>query len=239
METSFTQLVQVKFPIVLAPMAGGPSTPELTAAVSEVGGLGSHGVNYLSPEAIRSDIQKIKSLTNKPFAVNLFIPSAVKNPADKEVQAMLDFTNEIRRKLGANPLVEIPPTKNNFSEQVEVLLQEAPPVFSFVFGLLEPSLISEFKKRSIRLLGTASSVDEAEQLQASGVDAICLQGFEGGGHRGVFADHTDAEIPLRTLLQSVSGKIKIPFIAAGGLMTGQDIKEVLKAGASAAQLGTA
>src|SRR5438445_7795422 len=136
MENAFTKLVGIKHPIILAPMAGGPSTPELAAAVSNAGGLGSLGGNYLSPEALREEIKKTKSLTSFPFAVNLFIPNSYTLPAEKETQEMLDYTNDLRRKLGITPLEKVPPTKNNFEEQMTVVLEKKPAVFSFVFGLL-------------------------------------------------------------------------------------------------------
>lgn len=239
METVFTKLMNIRHPIVLAPMAGGPSSPALAAAVSNEGGLGFLGGNYLAPTALREEIQRTKQLTTKPFGVNLFVPSYPASPTAKEMQEMLDFTNELRRKLGINPLSDVPPTKDNFAEQVQIILEEKPAAFSFVFGSLSESIIQKFKDHGIKVIGTASSFDEASQLQDAGVDAICLQGFEGGGHRGVFPTNPDQELPLRTLLESILGKIRLPLIAAGGLMTGQDIKDVLNRGASAAQLGTA
>lgn len=239
MENAFTKLVGIEHPILLAPMAGGPSTPELAAAVSNAGGLGSLGANYLAPEALRAEIQKTKSLTTLPFSVNLFIPNYYMPPTEKETQEMLDYTNDLRRKLGLTPLEKVPPTKNNFEEQMNVVLDEKPAVFSFVSGLLSSHYITELKKLNIKIMGTASSLEEAMQLQDSGVDAIILQGFEGGGHRGIFAHHQDTEIPLHTLLERVRGRLKVPVIAAGALMTGQDIHKVLNEGASAAQLGTA
>ncbi|MDG0815928.1 NAD(P)H-dependent flavin oxidoreductase [Bdellovibrio svalbardensis] len=239
MENAFTKLVGIQNPIILAPMAGGPSTPELVAAVSNAGGLGSLGGNYLSPEGLAAEIQKVKSLTSQPFAVNLFVPYEPAQPAAKETQEMLDYTNDLRRKLGLTPLEKIPPTKNNFEEQMNVVLTERPPVFSFTLGLLRTHYLRDLKNAGIKTIGTATTLEEALQLQDSGVDAITLQGFEGGGHRGVFFGHQDFEIPLFTLLESVRGRIKVPVIAAGGLMTGFDIHKSLAAGASAAQLGTA
>ncbi len=238
MGNAFTKLVGIQHPIILAPMAGGPSTPELAATISNAGGLGSLGGNYLSPEALRTEIKKTKSLTASPFAVNLFIPNSYTVPAEKDTQEMLDYTNDIRRKLALPLLDKVPPTKNNFEEQMAVVLEEQPAVFSFVFGLLNEHHISELKKRGIKIIGTATTLEEALQLQDSGVDAITLQGFEGGGHRGVFANNQDFELQLRPLLESVQGQIKVPIIAAGGLMTGQNIHAAFNLGASAAQLGT-
>lgn len=239
METSLTKLLKIEHPIILAPMAGGPSSVALTAEVSNQGGLGSYGGNYLTPENLQKAIHDIKAQTTKPFAVNIFIPNTAKEPTAEHRQEMLDFTNDVRKKLDIAPLRELPVTTNYFSAQIEVILKEKPDVFSFVFGLLDRDILKNMKDRGITVIGTGSTLDEALALQEEGVDAIVLQGFEGGGHRGVFATNEDYEVPLKILLESVRGKLRTPYIASGAIMDGKDIKEALQLGASAVQMGTA
>ena len=178
-------------------MAGGTiTTPELVAAVSNTGALGSLGAGYMSPDAIRSAIKKIKQLTQKPFNVNLFIP-AKSDPAH-DLTEMKELLSSLWYELSDIPF-EISLSSPSFDEQVQVILEEKVPLFSFTFGIPSTSLIERFKQQGTWVCGTATTPDEAEQLEKAGVDAIVCQGEEAGGHQGGFSSPSP---PLWTTLPS-------------------------------------
>jgi nitronate monooxygenase len=230
----------LKGPLVLAPMAGGAGTPELVAAVSNAGALGSFGGAYLDPVKLKEAIRQIKKLTHRPFAVNLFAPLPEPTLTSGQVQAAMAATKSYRQELGIpDPMVK-PPFSPKFEEQFAVVLDERPAVFSFTLGTLEARFMDECHKRSILTIGTATTLDEALALQESGVNAVVGQGAEAGAHRGTFsADQEDLFIGLAALIPMLAGKLRIPVIAAGGIMNGQGIAAALVLGAQAAQLGTA
>jgi|JI10StandDraft_1071094.scaffolds.fasta_scaffold00578_10 nitronate monooxygenase len=225
-----------RLPIIQAPMAGGITTPELVAAVSNTGALGSLGAGYMAPKDIRSAIRKIRSLTDKPFNVNLFITDEQSLNVDvTEVKAILE---PIWHELTDAPFDSNVMYPVSFHEQVEVLLEEKVPIFSFTFGLPSPAIIEQFKKEESLVFGTATTPDEADSLEKMGVDAIICQGQEAGGHRGTFSPY-DPLYGLFPLLALTREVVKLPLIAAGGIMTGCAAKAALVAGAAAVQLGTA
>lgn len=214
-----------KYPIICAPMAG-VSTPELTATVSNAGGLGSFGAGLMSPEEIRNAIRKIKSLTDKPYNVNLFVPTKERATKDHS------YYSQYIRSLDPNfePQVANLP---DFEEQIEVLVEEKIPVFSFTFGVPSRAILDKFS--SAVVIGTATSLEEVEALQD--VDYIVCQGKEAGGHRGTFlGELKDSLIPTKKFI--LNAKSKVPLIASGGIMDAAGIEEMLQCGAIAAQLGT-
>ena len=163
-------------PIIQAPMAGGITTPELVAAVSNTGALGSLGAGYMTPEEIRNAIRKIRSLTREPFNVNLFIPDGASlHPDTTEMKAILA---SIWHELTDAPFESNVISPFSFHEQVEVLLEEKVPIFSFTFGLPSSCIIEQFKKKGSLVFGTATTPDEARDLEKIGVDAIVCQGQE-------------------------------------------------------------
>ncbi len=178
------KLFDLDIPIIQAPMAGGITTPELVATVSNTGALGSLGAGYMEPNEIRTAIRKIKSLTNKPFNVNLFIPE------HSNVTYDLSLINKLLlplwHELSDAPL-ETYSKPPSFNDQVQVILEEQVPIFSFTFGILASSLIKGFKIQGSLIFGTATTPEEAEELENAGVDAIVCQGQEAGGHRGTFS----------------------------------------------------
>ncbi len=229
----------IEHPVIQAPMGGGPSTPELVAAVSNAGGLGSLGAAYLAPDQITETIRRIKSLTSKPFNVNLFA-GGYEAKTDRNPKPMLAMLAEIHGSLGlpAPVLPEVPP--DPFPEQFEAVLAADPPIFSFTFGIPNADAMDRLKARHITVIGTATTVEEARMLSEAGVDAILAQGAEAGAHRGTFAGPFEsAMIPTFQLVPSISNAVSLPVIASGGIMDGHDILQALRLGASAAALGTA
>src|ERR1043166_7595441 len=166
-KADFTQF-ELTIPVVLAPMGGGPSTPELAAAVSNAGGLGSLAAAYSSPERIQRDIALVRSLTKRPFAVNLFSPSRAANPG--KVVPVAEFLRVFHEQLGLKP-PELPQKAvEDFAEQINSIAEAAPPIVSFTFGLLPPETTERLKAQGTYLIGTATTVEEARQLEQAGVD---------------------------------------------------------------------
>jgi nitronate monooxygenase len=229
----------VDHPIFLAPMAGGPSTPELVAAVSGAGGLGSLGAAYLSPAQIADACRRIRALTNRPFGVNLF---AGGYPADLAVEprAALEVVGEAHARLGLPSPVLPPVPADPFAAELDAVLDARPALFSFTFGVPTAADLARVRAAGIAIAGTATTVDEARALAGAGVDAIIAQGAEAGGHRGTFRGSFEAAlVPTLELTAAIARAVQLPVIASGGLMDGRDVARALAAGAEAAQLGTA
>jgi len=220
-------------------MGGGPSTPELVAAVSNAGGLGSLGAAYQTADQIIDAIRRIRALTSRPFNVNLFAGGW---SADQAFDAgpMLEQLAEVHERLGLPAPVAPMPVPDPFPAQLEAVLDARPPIFSFTFGIPDRDAMSRLKARGVAILGAATTVEEARQLERAGVDAVVAQGAEAGAHRGTFLDSFETSmVPTLDLVRATAGAIGIPVIASGGLMDGRDIVSAIGAGASAAQLGTA
>lgn len=233
------KLLGIEHPIIQGPMGGGPSTPELVAAVSNAGGLGSLGAAYQTPEQITDTIRRIRTLTSRPFNINLFA-GGWSTDQSCDPGSMLSLLAEVHEKLGLTPPVAPTPVPDPFPAQLEAVLDARPHVFSFTFGVPDRDAMSRLKSRGIVILGTATTVGEARRLEQAGVDAIVAQGAEAGAHRGTFLDSFDSSmVPTLELVRIVTNAVRLPVIATGGLMDGRDIVAALKAGASAAQLGTA
>jgi nitronate monooxygenase len=221
-------------------MAGGATTPELVAAVSNAGALGSLGGAYLDPRALEAAIRQVKVLTRRPFAVNLFAPCPEPVLNGAQIHDALVATKSYRDELGIPDPAVKPPFSQNFADQFAVLLKEQPAVFSFTFGPLDRKMLQECHKRDILTVGTATTVQEGLTLEEIGVDAVVAQGAEAGAQRGTFSSQgQDLFIGLGALVPALAGKLAIPVIAAGGIMNGRGIAATLALGAKAAQLGTA
>ncbi|EFM11264.1 2-nitropropane dioxygenase NPD [Paenibacillus curdlanolyticus YK9] len=239
METALTRMLDLQYPIIQAPMAGGPTTPELIAAVSNAGGLGSLGAGYLTPDQTREAIKAIKQLTERPFCVNLFVPEQP-NGSSSAIAEMNGRLNRYRAELGIDPNPPTPASIETFEEQVQVLLDERVPIVSFTFGIPSLDILHAMQQRGVIVIGTATTVEEGMQLEAAGVDAIVAQGSEAGGHRGTFlTPANDALIGTMALIPQMVDRVTVPVIAAGGIMDGRGLVASLALGASAVQMGTA
>jgi nitronate monooxygenase len=235
----FLKLLDIEHPIIQGPLGGGPSTPELVAAVSNAGGLGSLGAAYLTPDQITDAIRRIRSLTSNPFSVNLFAGAWNSNPTF-DAGPMLELLTGIHERLGIPTPAAPKPAPDPFPAQLEAVLDARPPIFSFTFGIPDRDAVSRLKSRGILIVGTATTVHEARSLEQAGVDAIAAQGAEAGAHRGTFLGSFESSmIPTLDLVRATVDAVSLPVIATGGLMDGRDILAALDAGASAAQLGTA
>ena len=228
----------VEHPLVLAPMAGGPSTPALAAAVSTAGGLGSLGAAYLSPDEIRAQVAEVRRLTEGPFAVNLFAGGATEGADDPG--PMLDLLARWHAELGLEPPGVPALPADGWDEQLEAVLDSGAPIFSFTFGIPPHEAMAELKHRAVLILGTATTVDEARALEDAGVDAVVAQGSEAGGHRGTFlGPFESALVGTMALVPQVVDAVRVPVIASGGIMDGRGIAAALALGAAGVQLGTA
>jgi nitronate monooxygenase len=239
MPGSFLRELGVAHPIILAPMAGSGGTPELVAAVSNAGGLGSWGGAYSTPQQILDAAGQIRAQTSKPFALNLFAggyePNSAVDPAP-----MLALIASVHASLGLAPPVLPPVPQNPFDDQLAAVIEARPAVFSFTFGIPSADVLARLRKAGIRISGTATTVEEGKRLEAAGVDSIVAQGEEAGAHRGSFLKSFEQSmVPMRELTRGLVEAVSIPVIASGGIMDGREIAQALAEGAAAAQLGTA
>ncbi|MGB6454751.1 MAG: nitronate monooxygenase [Streptosporangiaceae bacterium] len=234
-------LDRIDVPIVLAPMAGGPSTPELAAAVSNAGGLGFLAAGYLSPEALRDHIASAVRMTTGPLGVNLFVPGR-RRPAPGVVAAYAAALAGDASRAGVE-LGQARYDDDAWDAKLALLIADPVPVTSFTFGCPDRSVISAVQGAGSEAWVTVTTPAEARQAAAAGADALVVQGTEAGGHRGGFTDDPADDIAggfgLLSLLQLVRRDTPLPLVGAGGISTGAGVAAVLAAGATAAQLGTA
>ncbi len=237
--TDLLTTLGIRHPIIQAPMGGGPSTPELVAAVSDAGGLGSLAAAYLTPEAIAVEVGRVRALTDRPFNVNLFA-GGYEEGVDVDPGPMLALLAGIHEAFGLPAPVLPSPTSDPFPDQFRAVLDARPAVFSFTFGIPDADSLARLRREGIVVVGTATSLHEARLLADAGVDGVVAQGSEAGGHRGSFATPFEAAmVPTLALVREIATALSVPVIASGGLMDGRDIAAARRAGASAVQLGTA
>ncbi len=241
MTTSLCKELNLRYPIIQAPMAG-VSTPELAAAVSNAGALGSLGLGASSAEEAARLIRQTQALTRQPFNVNLFChPPALRNDAVEKawIARFADRFAALGAQVPVN-LEEIYPTFCGHEAVLQVIEETRPAVVSFHFGLPPADTLRRLKACRIVTLATATSVAEAEAIAQQGVDMIVAQGYEAGGHRGSFAvDEEDHQLSTLTLVQAICARVTLPVIAAGGIMNGAAIAAMQALGASGVQAGTA
>ncbi|WP_273735013.1 nitronate monooxygenase [Mycolicibacterium septicum] len=225
-------------PVVVAPMAGGPSTPELAAAGSNAGGLGFLAAGYLTAEGLAERVTAARKLTTEPLGVNLFVPQPSAGTSEQIQAYAAELAGEAQRygvALG-DPRYD----DDAWAAKLDAVFDLGPAVVSFTFGLPTDAEIARLRGAGISTVGTVTTVDEARLAVGRGVDALAVQGPAAGGHRGTFDPAAaPASQPLEALLAEVLAAVDVPVVAAGGLVTAGDVAGVLAAGAVAAQLGTA
>jgi len=234
-----TDRLGLQVPIIQAPMAAA-STPEMAAAVSRAGGLGSLGCALQSTDATRDNCRAIRAATNGAFNINFFVHTDPAVDAARG-EAMRDQLAPYYQELGLGevPAAEVSSEPFN-ADHLEAVLELKPPVVSFHFGLPREDLFKAVKEAGIFTVSSATNVTEAKTLEAAGIDAIVAQGFEAGGHRGTFAEpYEDGWVGTMALVPQIVDAVSVPVIAAGGIMDGRGIAAALALGAEAAQLGTA
>jgi nitronate monooxygenase len=228
----------LELPIVQAPMSGGPSTPELAAAVANAGGMGFVAAGYRTPEALTEAIERTRALTDGPLGVNLFAPTGA--PADPEVvrryaERLAPEAERAGVALGGPRFDD-----DAFAPKLEIALDAPVQVVSFTFGCPPAETIARVRDSGRGAWVTVTDAEEARAAAAAGADALVVQGLEAGGHRGAFADREERfDSGLLALLQVVGAHVDRPLVATGGVATGRGVAAVLAAGAAAAAIGTA
>jgi nitronate monooxygenase len=229
-------------PIVQAPLSGGASTPELAAAVADAGGFGFLAFGYKTADAAAESVERLRELSAAPFGVNIFAPPAPVGTVDRA--AVSEYAARLRPDADRYKTTVGDPRHDDDRFDAKLALvtndQLGVAVVSFTFGLPEPAVIDCLKEAGSDVWITVTSPDEALQAAAAGADALVVQGFEAGGHRGGFTDPSDTEpFGLLALLRLIAARVQLPLVAAGGIADGASIAAVLAAGAAAAQIGTA
>jgi nitronate monooxygenase len=232
-----TVLVELEHPIVQAPLAGGPSTPALAAAVSEAGGLGFLAAGYKAVDNVRADLATLRGLTARPFGLNIFAPpgAAADSAAVSAYATALQEESERRGVALGQPRRD----DDGWEEKLALAVDEAVPVVSFVFGCPAPDVVKRLRAAGSEAWVTVTTPAEARLARDAGAQVLVVQGAEAGGHRGGFDDDPGSELGLLAALQLIRSAVELPLVATGGLATGRSVAAVLAAGAAAAQLGTA
>lgn len=240
-ENDLTRILNVKYPIVQAPMFG-VTTPEMVAAAAKAGALGSLALGDLPAEKCIELIRATKKLTDKPFAVNIFL-NPLPEPTEELKLQYLQTKEFLKTFSDKNQLdVDYPDYEDikltDYHDQVNAIIAENCKVVSFTFGILDPESIALLKKNRTILIGTATSVEEAIILEEAGIDIVCVQGYEAGGHRGSFIDSKIPEIGGISLLSQVGDHVNVPLIYAGGIYDAKTLWAASLLGAQGFQVGS-
>ncbi|GAB2889051.1 nitronate monooxygenase [Streptomyces mayteni] len=228
----------LRLPVVQAPLAGGPTTPELVAAVSGAGGLGFLAAGYRTADEVADQIARVRAVSGEPFGVNVFVPRPIPDPAGAE-RYRAELAAEAERYGVALPDPD-PTDTDDWDAKLRLLLDDPVPVVSFTFGPPPPWVVGALLAVGTYVVATVTTRAEARGAAALGVSALCVQGPEAGGHRGTFDPAADPDpTPLLPLLGAVRAVTHLPLLAAGGLATGREVAGAVAAGAVAAQAGTA
>lgn len=244
MRTDAAAKLGIRHPVVLGPFGGGLSTVALAAAVSNLGGLGSYGAHVLAPAEIGRVARELAAATPAPFALNLWV-SDHDPGGDTPDAATLERAWRVFEPYYAELGLPKPEYPRRFvpapyREQVEALLAARPPAFSFVFGIPEPKVLAECRRLGIVTIGAATTIAEAQAIEAAGVDLVVATGFEAGGHRPSFLASAEESLTgTFALVQLVAPRVSIPVVAAGGIVDRRGVRAAHALGASAVQVGTA
>jgi nitronate monooxygenase len=221
-------------PVAVAPMAGGPSTTGLVLAAADAGALGFLAAGYKTPAAMAAEVAAVRAATSEPFGVNVFVPGA----SHADPAALDRYLGSLR---AAGPLGDGTWDDDGFDGKITTLLPDPPPVISFTFGCPPAEVIRALQDAGSLVIVTVTSPGEAALAAAAGADALCVQGYEAGAHRGTFVndDEPGRDYGLLSLIGEVARVTDLPQIAAGGIMGPRQVQAVIAAGAVAAQCGTA
>ena len=241
-KTRVSSRLGIEYPIIQGPL-GGLSTQQLTATVSNFGGLGSFGAHGLSPSAIKDVIAEIRVLTSKPFAINLWVSMEDEGArtfgSEAFSRSLAPLAGHIQSLGGTLPTYK-PYAPVKFEDQARVLLDAKVPVFSFIVGVPPKEILDECRTQGILTIGTATTPDEAIVLEQAGVDVIVASGFEAGGHRGSFLLTSEESLTgTFSLVPQVADAVSVPVVAAGGIGDARGIVAALALGAEGVQIGTA
>jgi nitronate monooxygenase len=227
-------LKDLERPVIQAPMGGGPSTPELAAAVAGAGGLGFLAAGYKSAEDLALQVQATRELTDR-FGVNLFVPGPRAEP-----ERYSSYVEGLKDAAPDSEVGEPRWSDDEWEAKLELLRREPVAVVSFTFGCPSPEVVQGIRATGAEAWLTVTTPQEARLATAAGADALILQGHEAGAHQGAFDDDGAREaFGLLPLLQLAGAESDLPLVASGGIATGAGLAAVLAAGASAAQIGTA
>jgi nitronate monooxygenase len=240
-KTRVSEKLGIEYPIIQGPL-GGFSSQRLAAAVSNFGGLGSFGAHSLAPSAIQEVVAEIRSLTNRPFAMNLWVSmedeGATTSNAEDFERAVSHLTPHLEAVGASKPQFSTyKPLR--FEDQARALLDAKVPVFSFIYGIPPKEILDECHSQGMVTIGTATTPDEAVALEQAGVDVIVASGFEAGGHRGSFLRSSeDSLMGTISLVPQVVDAVQIPVVAAGGIADARGVVAAFELGAEGVQMGT-
>jgi nitronate monooxygenase len=240
--TRISARLGIKYPIIQGPL-GGFLSQRLTAAVSNHGGLGSFGGHGLAPGAIKDVIAELRSMTDKPFAMNLWVSmedNGARESGEAAFKRSLATVAPIIQSLGGTLPAYSPYSAIKFEEQARVLIDAKVPVFSFIFGIPPREILDECRAKGIVTIGAATTPDEAIELQKANVDVIVASGFEAGGHRGSFLRASEDSLTgTFSLVRQITDRVSAPVVAAGGIADARGVVAAFVLGAEAVQIGTA
>ncbi len=240
LRTALCEMLGIDHPIIQAPMAGA-TTVDLVAAVSEAGALGGFGHAYTEPDGMRADAAAVRARTSRPFAMNLFVAETPAEPPLARQREAIGALREDFERFG----VPVPdrvaaPYAPDRARQIDAVCDVRPAAVTGHLGDMTPDTLARLRALRVRVGGSATSVREARHLESLGVDFIIAQGAEAGGHRGTFLHVPEhAMTGTLALVRQIVAAVRLPVVAAGGIMDGAAIAAVLALGAQAAQIGTA